>query len=261
MPILSSFGGLSAIGRGQRAGGRKRAEITISANTDNYALNTAKVSGYEAGNTDVILTINSGVVVGSASTGSAALTVSSWNSLDTITIINNGSIRGAGGLGAWNGCAYVQSGTALGVGGSVPCCNDYSCANLASGSVGGPAMSTETNTLTLINYGTINGGGGGAGAHGGNNQGGGSGASGGNAITKSGGSVYLQNQSGATIGGGGGGGAGWGNRNDGASVGGGVGQAAYKSYGDGNFGVQGASGLVATGSGTSIYSGAATVTL
>ena len=60
-------------------GGRKTVVVTISASTQNYLANTAKVSGYVSGNTDVTFVINSGVVVGSASTGSYAFTVdTSW---------------------------------------------------------------------------------------------------------------------------------------------------------------------------------------
>lgn len=87
---------MSAIMMMLLAGGgasRVSSNITISANTANYVLNTAKVTGYVAGSTDVTLTINSGVVVYSGSTGSYALQVdTSWAAGDTVTIINNGTI-------------------------------------------------------------------------------------------------------------------------------------------------------------------------
>ena len=94
---------MSAIMMMLLAGGgssRVSSNITISANTANYVLNTAKVTGYVAGSTDVTLTINSGVVVYSGSTGSYAFQVdSSWAAGDTVTIVNNGTILGRGGNG------------------------------------------------------------------------------------------------------------------------------------------------------------------
>lgn len=76
------------------------ASATISSNTANYTVSTDKASGYVAGKTDFTLTINSGVVVYSNSTGSYALTINtSWAAGDTVTIINNGVILGRGGNG------------------------------------------------------------------------------------------------------------------------------------------------------------------
>jgi hypothetical protein len=68
MPILASFGGANAIGRGVRGGGRKVVIVPISTQ-NNYTANTAKITGYEPGNTDAIFTIAGGVTIGSASTG------------------------------------------------------------------------------------------------------------------------------------------------------------------------------------------------
>ena len=74
--------------------------LTISANTNNYNIWNSKGGSYAAGNTDVILTINSGVAVGSAGINSYALdTGTGWNANDTITIIHNGTIIGKGGNG------------------------------------------------------------------------------------------------------------------------------------------------------------------
>ena len=81
-------------------GGRVKPTITISASTQNYTANTSKVTGYVPGGTDVTFVINSGVVVGSASTGSYAFTVdTSWNVNDSVTITNAGTVIGAGGNG------------------------------------------------------------------------------------------------------------------------------------------------------------------
>lgn len=118
---------------------RKIATITISADTQNYTLNTAKVTGYEAGNTDATLVINSGVYVGSSSTGTYSLTVASgWDAKDRLYITNNGNILGAGGAGA--------GGNTVGAGGA-----------------GGPAMQVLSN-VTITNAGVVGGGGGGGGA-------------------------------------------------------------------------------------------------
>ena len=91
--------------------------ITLSASTANYTLNTAKVTGYVAGNTDVTLTINSGVFVSSSSTGSYAFIVdTSWAAGDNVTIINNGTIVGRGGNGGTGNCASGGSGASGGPG-------------------------------------------------------------------------------------------------------------------------------------------------
>lgn len=122
---------------------RVTASATISANTANYVLNTAKASGYVAGKTDMTLTINSGVYVYSASTGSYALTVdSSWASGDTVTIVNNGTIMGRGGdggRGAENNIPFASP-----------------------GSTGGPALYVQRAT-SINNVNRISGGGGGGG--------------------------------------------------------------------------------------------------
>lgn len=121
------------------------ANITISADTQNYVLNTAKVTGYSAGKTDVTLTINSGIYVGSSSTAGIALDVdTSWNAGDKITIINNGYIVGAGGQGG----KY-----------------DFAEENIANyaGFAGGASLRAQR-AVVINNTGTIGGGGGGGGA-------------------------------------------------------------------------------------------------
>jgi predicted ATP-grasp superfamily ATP-dependent carboligase len=83
---------------------RVTASATISSDTANYTVNTAKATGYVAGGTDFTLTINSGVFVSSGSTGSYAMTVdTSWAAGDTVTIVNNGTIVGRGGDGGNGG--------------------------------------------------------------------------------------------------------------------------------------------------------------
>jgi hypothetical protein len=133
------------------------ATINIDTSTNNYVANTAKVTGYIAGKTDATFVINStypstpaiNVIVGSASTGSYAFTVdTSWATGDTVTIINNGTVIGAGGAGGKGG---NNAGTPL-TGGV--------------GLAGGPAVLVQR-TVTWTNTGVVGGGGGGgAGASG-----------------------------------------------------------------------------------------------
>ena len=74
--------------------------LTISSNTNNYNIYSQRGATYVAGVSDVTLTINSGRTVGSTSTGTHALdTGTGWISGDTITIVNNGTIKGRGGNG------------------------------------------------------------------------------------------------------------------------------------------------------------------
>ena len=123
------------------SGGRLNTTITISASTQNYTANTSKVTGYIPGGTDVTFVINSGVVVGSASTGSYAFTVdTSWAAGDKVTVTNAGTVIGRGGDGG------AGSGSTLTPGGSP----------------GGPAVSVAR-TVTWTNTGTCGGGGGGGG--------------------------------------------------------------------------------------------------
>lgn len=165
--------------------GRVQFNITISAYTQNYVLNTAKVTGYVAGAMDVTLTINSGIYVGSSSTAGIALDVdTSWNAGDKITIVNNGFIVGRGGTGG-NGGGYINAGINAGL------------------SAGGPALRVQR-AVSISNAGTIGGGGGGGGggawggyvtigdggySNGGGGGGGGQGYSGGGAGSGGGASV------------------------------------------------------------------------
>jgi hypothetical protein len=114
------------------AGGRIKVAIPITGNNVNYVLNTSKVPGYATGNTDVIVTIESGAVVGSVSTGSYGFTVdgASWHPSDKITLINKGYIVGMGG---------------------------------GEGSAGGPAFVANRNISIDNSLGVIGGGGGGGG--------------------------------------------------------------------------------------------------
>lgn len=123
-----------------RASFRYAAAVTISANTTNYVLNTAKVAGYLAGKTDVTLTINPDVTVGSTSTSTYAFDVdTSWAAGDTVTIVNNGTVCGMGGTGGFGG------------------------ASPSAGTAGGPGLRAQR-AVSITNNNVVAGGGGGGGA-------------------------------------------------------------------------------------------------
>ena len=203
------------------------ANITISANTANYSLTSAVVntflsSGYVAGITDTIITINSGIYVYSPSTATPAFSISSFASGDTVKIINNGTIIGAGGAGG-TGANYGGTGGDGGTGGTalyVRFATTYvgTVANnstLAGGGGGGGSgwlsrvvsngKGSQTNTYAG------GGGGGGAGYTAGT---GGSGGSGGNQ-----GSGDIGSNGTLTVGGGGGGNQGFIGAGDGGALG------------------------------------------
>jgi hypothetical protein len=130
----------------QNKSNRVTSSATISANTSNYTLNTAKAPGYSSGKTDMTLTIAPGVYVSSASTGSYSLTVdTSWNPGDTVTIVNQGVIVGRGGNGGKGAASntYVAD----------------------PGGSGGPALTVQR-AISLNNQNRIAGGGGGGGGGG-----------------------------------------------------------------------------------------------
>ena len=118
------------------------ADIVISADTQNYTLNTSSVPGYVANFSKVNLTINSGIYVGSSSTGTYALTITGFSAGDVVNLINNGTIIGKGGAGG-------------------------SSANDAAGNpgnAGGNAILLQC-PVNITNNGIIAGGGGGGGAN------------------------------------------------------------------------------------------------
>jgi hypothetical protein len=120
--------------------------ITISSDTNNYnSVNTFLTSNGWKGvkKVNLIITVNSGVTVGSTSESNPALTIPALPTGSKVTLINYGNIYGAGGSGG--------SGTT---------------GNGANGSDGGTAISSGT-PITLNNYGNIKGGGGGGGGGGG----------------------------------------------------------------------------------------------
>jgi hypothetical protein len=134
----------STISQSITSNGRSVINLTIDSNTYNYdILYNASMTGlYYPGYTDVTLTINSGVYVGSTTITDKAISVSGFTTGDTVNIVNNGNILGCGGAG--------------GVGQNLG--NQLSNAN--NGGDGGDAILLSYPT-TIKNNGLIAGGGGG----------------------------------------------------------------------------------------------------
>lgn len=137
--------------------------LTIAATTTDYVLNPSKVSGYLAGLTDVTFVINSGVVIGSTSTGSAGLSISGFTAGDSVNVINNGYIVGRGGNGGSGNGGGGSGGLALSVSYPTKITNN---GIIGGGGGGGGGSSNYSNTSgptctrTTSYYGGSGGGGG-----------------------------------------------------------------------------------------------------
>lgn len=117
---------------------------TISANTANYNLRAAAVAAGWNGTTalNATVTINSGVIVYSASTATAAFdTGVTFPAGTSLKIVNNGTILGKGGAGAASATSTPGN----------------------AGGAGGPALKAQYAT-SVTNNGRIAGGGGGGGS-------------------------------------------------------------------------------------------------
>jgi len=144
--------GQIGIGNFYNAANRVAVPLTISSDTQNYDVYTQASASpsYVAGTSDITLTVNPGVAVGSTSTGTYALSVpNSFNPGDSVTIVNNGTVIGRGGNGG-RGFNFYRPG-------AIPS---------SAGTSGGNAVYVNFPT-TITNNGTIAGGGGGGGGAGG----------------------------------------------------------------------------------------------
>lgn len=87
--------------------GLPKIPLTISANTNNYNLFSA--AGSPTYPAVIVVTINSGIEVGSTSTGSPSFTTGTgWNAATTLKLINNGNIHGQGGNGGGSQAVQVD---------------------------------------------------------------------------------------------------------------------------------------------------------
>lgn len=219
--------GIIRIGNFYGSSSRNIVNVTITGNTQNYDVFANRGPTYVAGVTDLTLTVNPGVVVGSASTSSFAMLVpSAFSPTDTVRIVNNGTIIGMGGTGG--------RGSNGAIGTSSPG---------FPGNVGGNALSISRPT-TITNNGTVAGAGGGGGGgapgfgpssfsagSGGGGGGGGAGSSGGTAGVGGAGSTAGNPGGTGTLTTGGGGGAGGPGPAPGGTGGTGGGQGAVGTSG------------------------------
>lgn len=172
---------------------------TFSSPTADASLNLSSIGGYSAGQSDITVTVNSGVYLYATSTGSYGLNLSGGTTGDTLVLVNNGYIMGQGGNGGSDypppTTASTPGGPALNLGFGMASCtinNTNGSAYIGGGGGGG-------------GWGWGGGGGGAGGGRGGNSSistsggaGGGIGSSGGQ------GSSISQGTQGGSGGGGGG---------------------------------------------------------
>jgi hypothetical protein len=265
---------------GAGGAGRVTASYTYATNTAYSYLALNSLSGYVAGRTDITVTINSGVyvygpVIPYVSTQYPGIEIVGGTTGDTVTIVNNGFILGAGGCGQnsydpkqkfgypaiifsstvnsytinnTNASAYIAGGG--GVGGETSGSSAY------AGGGGGAGGGIGGNTTTLfcccgsivgyVSYGGLGGGPGSTGAAGVYNTGGYSAGGGGRILPGTGGGQSAGGGSGG--GGGHAGGSSGGTGGSGSAVGGNStgGTSAALGGGGGGWGAIGgtASGFV-----------------
>lgn len=145
--------GTISMGNFYGSANRVAVALTIAANTNSYDVYTNRGPTYVPGSSDITVTVNPGVTVGSTSVPAYAMLVpSSFSPTDTVTIVNNGVIQGCGGgAGAGGNCNRpVPSGITAG----------------SPGAGGGNALYANR-PVTVTNNGTVAAGGGGGGGGGG----------------------------------------------------------------------------------------------
>lgn len=150
---------------------RKTVNIVLSAHQQNVYFTPANLAawGYDyiAGVTDITITVNSGVYIGSSSTGAYAMQITGFTAGDTVHLINNSWIIGRGGNG---GSAPSGGGGQGGYSLYVNFPTSITNNGVIAGGGGGGGASANTSKLRTVgpntNYTTYyagNGGGGGAG--------------------------------------------------------------------------------------------------
>jgi len=171
-PVNAAIPTTGAISMGSFYGSANRTTValTIASNSLNYNVYTNRSPTYVSGATDLTVTVNPGVTVGSASTPTYAMLVpSEFSPTDTVTIINNGVIQGMGGAGgagagppALGGGAGAAGGNAIFVNRPTTITNN---GTVAAGGGGGGGGGRGINPGSFVAPG--GGGGGGAGTNGG----------------------------------------------------------------------------------------------
>ena len=217
---------------GANSSTRQCIQLTISGTTQNYNIYSNRGGTYVAGKSDVTLTVQA--IVGSAGTGQYAIdTGNQWTSGDTVKIINNSQIVGAGGAAGAGGQGFPPS--------SFPGSN---------GSAAGHAINLGFATTIQNNGGNIRGGGGGGGGGGASTAGTtnttGAGGPGGSSTSNS-----ITGASVARAGGGGGGAY----QNRGAGTGGGGGATDGTNMAASTQGVAANTGSGSGGSGADVPNG------
>jgi hypothetical protein len=193
---------------------RATLSYTFSTNTSNASLNVTSIGGYVAGKSDITVTVNSGIYLWASTTSNYGLTLTGGTTGDTVTLVNNGYIMGAGANGGHRANGS-NAGNALSLGFNTKINNTNASAYIGGGGGGGGGG------IGICH--ACGGGGGGAGGGGGGAGNTASGGSGG-AIGASGsnGAAQAAGQWGYGGGSGGGGGAGcYGSCRDGGGGGGG----------------------------------------
>lgn len=214
--------------------------LVIATNTNNYDLATYLAqTNYYPGYSIVTLTVNSGITVGSTNVLTPAIIIDGLAAGDQFTLINNGTISGAGGQGGSAGSYTPPTAYHTGKFGALYSYN-YSPKGVSTepdnpgvsipggpGFQGGAGLTVNYQT-TLVNNGTIAGGGGGGGGGGGPT--GGQGGGGAGTVVGIGANNGTSTSGGAGTGYGGAGGAlgtpGSAGANDVGGSGGGIGGAA-----------------------------------
>jgi hypothetical protein len=92
-----------AIGLGTGYGKQYRVTPTVvyASSGTQVSTNVSTIAGYVAGISDIVITVNSGVVFTGSALNSAAWTITGGTAGDTITINNSGLIYGVGGPGGF----------------------------------------------------------------------------------------------------------------------------------------------------------------
>ncbi|NJO63601.1 MAG: hypothetical protein HC836_37050 [Richelia sp. RM2_1_2] len=128
--------------------------ITLSSSTNNYNLRTAVDNlGYSGvGPAIVNVTVNGGVIIGSANNSTYAFDTGTFPATSTINITNNGRIQGAGGAGGGaNGGGGADGGPALRVQYATSVTNNSEIWSGGGGGRAGSGNSTNTKTQSTNN--------------------------------------------------------------------------------------------------------------